>query len=170
MAWNHRAALEAIEDEEADFRADRISLPDREERHDRFRPATAGLLSGVLGGGVLVAAMEGLQSPLLSWATARWLGQWQGEPWARPAAAAGVVLLSALVGAFYASVTRRLRRFVPASLWAIVFFVSSWIGVDAILVAHGAPLARVLPVAPVTAIVAAFAFVLALHIPMRVRR
>jgi hypothetical protein len=149
---------------------ERLAAPELDERHDAMGPTAAGALGGVLGGVVIVAAIQVFRSPLLDWGVARWIPQYESQPWARPAAAVAVLVACAIVGAIFARVTRRLRRFVPAALWSLVFFVSAWIGVDAILVARGAPLARILPALPVAGIVAAFAVALALHVPMRVRR
>lgn len=156
--------------------ASNVSEPDETDllaaglRRERLRPATAGALSGIVGGGIVAAALYFCDPALVGFVVStRWLVRFD-VVYTRPAAAAALVVTCAIVGALFASVTRRLRRFSHAALWSVTFFSSVWICAGAVIAKRAPHLTSMLPFLPLLAVTAAFALALALHVPLRGRR
>jgi hypothetical protein len=143
-------------DEELDF------LPAPE----RFSPPTAGALSGVLGGVLVVVALRMCDPALILFVTERALPQLDADL-AQAIAAATLLASSAILGAVFAMVTRRLHRFSHAAIWSVLFFGSLWILAGAFIAKRAAHLAALLPFGPLLGVTAAYALALALHVPLR---
>lgn len=137
---------------------------------DRMRPATAGLVMGLLAGAAGLGVVHALHPTAIGAGITRLASRWTLPPDAAlPAAYLAVALGGAIVGIGFASVTRHLRRFVPLLVWAQIFFVSLTMLVLAMSSAYG----RGLGVSMAPAILAAsvaYAFVVSFQLPMRKRR
>jgi hypothetical protein len=138
---------------------------------DRMRPATAGAVTGLLGGAAGLGVVHALHLTPISQGIAR-LAASLGLPpdAAAPLAYVAAALAGAVVGAVFAAVTQHLRRsFMALLVWALVFFVSLTTLVLAISSAYG----RGLGVAMAPAILlasAAYAFIFSFQLPLRRRR
>jgi len=136
---------------------------------DRLRPATAGLLMGLLAGAAGLGVVHALHPTRIGSGIARLAATWTLPPDAAiPAAYLAAALGGAIVGIGFASVTRHLRRLVPLLVWAEVFFVSLTMLVLAISSAYGRGLG--VSMAPaILAASAAYAFVVSFQLPLRKR-
>ena len=146
------------------------------ERFDRMRPATAGLVTGALGGASTLLATERLIRagggagviPLLGAAISH--GALSG-PHAMAAALAAAAVAGAILGACFATLTRHLRRFGPLLFWALVFFPAAWTLICAFAIPLGMPaLPRLLPYVPTLIGTLVLALGVSLQVPLRVRR
>jgi hypothetical protein len=122
------------------------------ESNDRMHPAMAGFIAGLFGGLAFAGAAQAL-NPMF----------------AQPQAIGIACGAGAIVGAFFALVTRNLRRFVPLAFWSLIFFPAMTTAAVALLLPR-IPGAPALPWLPMIAGSAAFAVVSALQVPLRVRR
>lgn len=151
-------------------RAARAASPaDALERHDRVRPATAGVLAGALAGAAVALVVRALEPHVLARLIATVQARAElGSSFAQAVAYALVALVGAILGACFAVVTRHLRRFFPLLFWALVFFPSlallAQAAARAYLPAAGEPAIRTLLAASV-----AFACVVSLQLPVRRR-
>lgn len=148
-----------------EWRSDRTAPAPRER--DRLRPASAGLLVGLVAGPAGLAVIHGL-TPIAG-GIARLAQAWAVPPDAAiPLAYLAAALAGALVVAGFATVTRHLRRLVPLMVWALVFFGSLTVLVLAISSSYG----RGLGVSMAPAILGAsavFAIAASLQLPLRRR-
>lgn len=152
----------SLSDPELDLGEDLDFLP----RTERFSPATAGALAGVLGGVLVVVALRMCDPALVLFVTERTLPQLDAD--LAQAIAAGVLLVaSSILGASFAKVTRRLHRFSHAAIWSVLFFGSVWILAGAFIAKRAAHLTALLPFGPLLGVTAAYALALALHVPLR---
>ncbi|HSO36484.1 MAG TPA: hypothetical protein VLT33_28355 [Labilithrix sp.] len=125
-----------------------------------------GVLAGAAGLGVVHAMHPGrIGEGLLRLATSFGVPSDAAIPLAYLAAGIG----GAIIGAGFASVTRRLRRFVPLIVWAVVFFVSLTMLALALSSAYGHGLGVTLAPA-ILAASGVFALVASLELPLRLRR
>ena len=140
-------------------------------------PATAGAIVGGVGGAVMlavstVAAHRTGQS--LDIATLIGHSVTRGALAGNAAFALGVALaiaVGAMIGALFATVTRRLRLLAPLMAFGLLVTTSSWIVIHALALPRFVPwLARALPVAPKTVGAAVFGLILSLELPLRTRR
>jgi hypothetical protein len=142
----------------------------RAARGDRLQPATAGALTGALGGAAGLGVVQALHPVPIGEGIARLGTAWAVPPDATlPLAYLAAGLGGAVVGAVFASTTRHLRRSFPALLvWALVFFVS----LTMLLLAASSTYGRGLGVAMAPAILlasAAYAFLVSFQLPLRRR-
>jgi hypothetical protein len=117
-----------------------------------MHPAVAGFIAGLFGGGAFAGAAQAL-NPLF----------------AQPTAIGIACGAGAIVGMFFALVTRNLRRYFLLAFWSLIFFPAMATAAVA-LVLPRIPGAPVLPWLPMIAGSAAFAVVSAFQVPLRVRR
>ncbi len=148
-------------------------------RYDRISPFVAGAMTGLLGGGAMVALTDYLMSlphyrahyidsshaflsvlasPLVRFIPSPWL--------AITSVAYFLVACSLLTGAF-AVLTKRLHKIVPLIFWTMLFFGALWILADAALVARLPLLAAKLPFLPILAGSGALAILSSLQLPLR---
>jgi hypothetical protein len=142
---------------------------------DRVRPGVAGSIAGALGGVVMAFATDAVMAqsangahPFLDLLGSPFRGI---DPQTATAiGVAGLAILGAVVGGTFANVTRRLKKLVPLVIWTALVSAALWILLDAFFVAKLPALAAKLPFLPVLAGTEAFALVLSLHLPFRLRR
>ncbi len=153
-----------------------LPLERRIVKRDRFSAARAGALMGALGALAAVAATDAVMSvrsadahPLLALLGTP-LHAALPAPWSAVAGGAAVALLGAVVGAFFARLTRRLEKLVPLLLWTTLFFAALWIVLDAFLLARFPGASERAPFLPILAGTEAFAIILCLQLPVRLRR
>ena len=141
---------------------------------DRMRPATAGALTGTLAAFVAVSTLNFLV-PAGAAGSVAWLGRaLQLDPAvAYVVAYAGAGVLGAVVGAGFATLTRRLNSWLPLALWALVVFASVVTVALALVQVYGANvgLGHVSGAlfGAVMASVAVYALVATLELPLRRR-
>ena len=149
-------------------------MPQRRAFHesaagDRLRPASAGALMGLLAGAAGLGVVHAMHVTRIGAGIARMAAAWGVPPDAAlPLAYLGAALGGALIGAFFASLTKHLRRFVPLLIWAEVFFVSLTMLVLAVSSTYG----HGLGVSMAPAILAAsgvFGFLASFQLPLRRR-
>lgn len=136
---------------------------------DRLRPATAGALMGLLAGAAGLGVVHAMHVTRIGDGIAQIATAW-GIPQdaALPLAYLGAAIGGALIGAFFASLTKHLRRFVPLLIWAEVFFVSLTMLALAVSSTYGHGLG--VSMAPaILAASAVFAFLAAFQLPLRRR-
>lgn len=137
-------------------------------------PVTAGAVAGVLAGPAMLAVSTWVAGHPLGLVTR--LGQWmsRGAVTGTSRLAVGwlvAVAFGSLVGAGFGALTRRLRRFVPTLLFAVVLSFAGWTVFHTMLLRRIAPLlARSLPFVPMVLGAMTFGAVLALEVPLRTRR
>jgi hypothetical protein len=153
-----------------------LPLARRVVKRNRTSAARAGALTGALGGLAALAAADAAMSlrgadghPMLALLGSP-LRTLVPAPWSAVLAAAGVAVVAAVVGSFFARLTRRLEKLVPLVLWTTLFFAALWILVDAFLVARFPLASARVPFLPILAGIEAFAVVLCLQLPARRRR
>ena len=142
---------------------------------DRIRPGIAGSIGGALGGVAMAFATDALMArsgmgrhPFLDLIAAPFRGI---DPMVAIGLGVAVLALAgAIIGGTFANVTRRLKKLVPLVIWTALISAALWILLDAFFVAKMPWLAARLPFLPVFAGVEAFALVLSLHLPFRLRR
>jgi len=162
--------LETLEVEES------LALPlaRRVVKIDRVRPGLAGAIAGALGGVAMVFATDALMArggaghPFLDLMS----GPFRGlePPLAVGIAVGTFAVAGAFIGGTFANVTRRLKKLIPLVIWTALISAALWILVDAAFVAKVPWLATKLPFLPVLGGVEAFALVLSLHLPFRLRK
>jgi hypothetical protein len=153
-----------------------VPLARRIVKEDRTSPARAGALMGALGALAMVAATDAVMSlrsaephPFVALLAAPFHSLLPA-PWHIVAGGALAALLGAFVGAFFARLTKRLVKIVPLFLWTTLFFAALWIVLDAFLLMRFPGASARAPFLPVLAGIEAFALVLCLHLPVRLRR
>jgi hypothetical protein len=155
-----------------------VPLAKRIVKRDRTSPARAGALMGAIGALGMVAATDavmGLHSadthPFVALLGSPFEAYLHAPaPWHIVAAAAFAAALGAVVGAFFARLTKRLVKLVPLLLWTTLFFGALWIVFDAFLLARFPGASARVPFLPVLAGIEAFALILCLQLPVRLRR
>jgi hypothetical protein len=149
------------------------TVPRRDYREgrtrDRLRPGTAGALAGLAAGCAALGVIHAVHLMPISRSAARLaaalgLAPDAALPGAYVAAAAG----GALLGAGFATLTRHLRRFVPLTAWAVVFFACLALLGLALSAAYGRGAGVTMAPAILLASVA-YALVVSLQLPLRKR-
>ena len=155
----------ALDEEEEETHARRVRLG----LYDRFTPATAGGITGFLGGLAALGIVHVLERPWIDAELVRAATQWHVPVEASFAVAYGTLAAcGAILGGTFASVTKNLRKFFPLLLWSLVFFSSVSVVVLSTASAYGfAWTPRVAPA--VFAATATFAVLAAMSLPLRRR-
>jgi hypothetical protein len=141
---------------------------------DRVRPAFAGSIAGALGGVAMAFATDALMArgveghPFLELIASPFRGL--DQPVAIGVGIAVLAVAGAFVGGTFANVTRRLKKLIPLVIWTALISAALWILLDAFFVAKLPWLAAKLPFVAVLGGVEAFALVLSLHLPFRLRK
>lgn len=142
-------------------------------KFDRIRPFFAGLISGVLGGGAMVAVVDTLMArhsdlahPFVQMLASRFETRF-AQPWPAVAGITIFVVLASLLSGAFATLTQRLRKIVPLLFWTALFFGAVWILGDAILIAKFPGLGARLPFLPFLAGAEIFAAISCLQLPLR---
>lgn len=137
--------------------------------HDRFTPAPAGAITGLIGGAGALGIVHLMERGWIDSELVRSAAAWHVPLVASTAIAyATVAACGAIVGAIFASVTRHLRRFVPLVVWSLVFFASVVLVVLAAARGYGFDASAQLAPA-IFAATAAFAVLAAMSLPLRRR-
>lgn len=155
------------EDDELDVSATRRPLAS--DASDRMRPQVAGGMAGLFAGAAALAVVHYLAPQFF----ARPIDLTAAARGVDPRIAYGIAYATAgaagaLTGAAFAMLTRYLRRWFALLVWAEIFFISLTTLVLAIL-GPGRGVAVAL-VGPILAASAAYAFVVAISLPIRRRR
>jgi hypothetical protein len=139
----------------------------------RMRPFLAGAITGALGGGAMIAAVDALLArhselahPFVQLLSSRFELQF-AAPWPMVIGIAIFALAAALLSGMFATLTQRLRKMVPLLFWAALFFGALWIIGDAILIAKFPGLGAKLPFLPLLAGAEIFALISCLQLPLR---
>lgn len=141
-------------------------------RYDRISPFVAGAVTGLFGGGAMVALTDWLMSrhegahafvSLLAAPLHRFLS----GPWQTVTGIAYFVVACSVVSGAFAVLTKRLQKLVALMFWTALFFGALWICVDAAFVAKVPWLAQRLPFLPVLAGAEALAIVSCFQLPLR---
>jgi len=148
-----------------------------EERADRLHPAMAGAFAGGAAGIAMIAIADRMLHArpdgydLVQFA-GRLVTDGRLEGVEAQGAGFGVAFGAGLVvGVVFALVTRHLRKFAPLLIWSLVVFPAVWTVLQAFVLPKTAPwLAAALPFVPMVVGSLAFAFVVALQLPLRKRR
>ena len=92
---------------------------------DRFRPATSGAIMGTVAGAAALGVLHLMVEAAFVGLVAR-VSEQRAIPFEAGLAIAyvGAGAAGALIGAFFASVTKYLRRWLPLEIWSLVFFGS----------------------------------------------
>ena len=148
-------------------------------RYDRISPFVAGAMTGLLGGGAMVATTDYLMSlphyrdryvdsshAFLSVLAAP-LVRFLPSPWLAVTSVAYFVVACSIVTGIFAVLTQRLHKILPLIFWTMLFFGALWVLVDAALVARLPAIAARLPFLPVLAGAEALAIVSSLQLPLR---
>jgi hypothetical protein len=142
-------------------------------KFDRMRPFLAGAITGALGGGAMIAAVDALLArhselahPFVQLLSSRFELQF-AAPWPMVIGIAIFALAAALLSGMFATLTQRLRKMVPLLFWAALFFGALWIIGDAILIAKFPGLGAKLPFLPLLAGAEIFALISCLQLPLR---
>src|SRR5665213_2776200 len=142
-------------------------------KFDRMRPFLAGAITGVFGGGAMVALVDMLMArhsdythPFLSMLATPFAKSFP-LPWPAAMGAAAFILAAAVFSGVFATLTQRLRKIVPLLLWTALFFCALWIMGDAILIAKFPYFGAKLPFLPLLAGAEAFAVISCLQLPLR---
>ena len=142
---------------------------------DRVRPAVAGAISGALGGVAMAFLTDTLMErsgrgahPFLDLLAGAFRGL--DSTTATVVGVGALALAMGAVGGTFAKITRRLKKLFPLVFWTGVVSAALWILLDAFFVLKIPSLAARLPFTHVLAGTEAFALVLSLHLPFRLRR
>lgn len=155
------------------------SLPDDVvvRRPGEMSPATAGAITGAVGGAVMLAVAtilarrSGRPLDVASLLGSLASGQRLFGTIAFAFGVAVALAIGAVVGAFFAWTTRRLRHFMPLLMFGVLLSPATWIVVHALALQRFAPwLAHLLPIMPMTIAAAVFGLVVSLELPLRTRR
>lgn len=164
---------EAFDDDDDDIE---VPLARRIVKRDRTSPARAGALMGALGALAMVAATDAVMSlrsaeahPFVAVLAAPFRAHLP-QPWDIVAGGAIAAVLGAIVGAFFARLTKRLEKLFPLLIWTTLFFAALWIVLDAFLLTRFPDASARAPFLPVLAGIEAFALVLCLQLPVRRKR
>ena len=140
---------------------------------DRIRPFFAGAITGVFGGGAMVALVDTLMArhsdfthPFLSMLASPFAMSFP-LPWSAVIGVAAFVAAAAIFSGIFATLTQRLRKIIPLLLWTALFFSALWIMGDAILIAKFPYFGAKLPFLPLLAGAEAFALISCLQLPLR---
>jgi hypothetical protein len=140
---------------------------------DRIRPFFAGLISGIFGGGAMVAVVDTLLAqhselahPFVQMLASRFETKLAG-PWPSVVGIALFIAVASLLSGAFATLTQRLRKIVPLLLWTTLFFGAVWILGDAILIAKFPGIGAQLPFLPLLAGAEIFAAIACLQLPLR---
>jgi hypothetical protein len=149
------------------------TLPRRDSREgrtgDRLRPATAGALAGLAAGAAGLGLVHAAHLMPISRSAAHLTAALGLAPDAAlPAAYVAAALGGAMLGAGFATLTRHLRRFVPLTAWAVVFFSSLALLGLALSAAYGRGAGVAMAPAILVASVA-YALIVSLQLPLRKR-
>jgi hypothetical protein len=140
---------------------------------DRIRPFLAGAITGIFGGGAMVALVDTLMArhsdfthPFLSMLASPF-SRSVSLPWPAVLGVAAFVLVAAIFSGAFATLTQRLRKMVPLLFWTALFFCALWIMGDAILIAKFPYFGAKLPFLPLLAGAEIFAVISCLQLPLR---
>ncbi|MGH7280658.1 MAG: hypothetical protein ACRELY_03975 [Polyangiaceae bacterium] len=148
-------------------------------RYDRISPFVAGAMTGLAGGGAMVALTDYLMSlphyrahyvdssnAFLS-VLASPLARFMPSPWLAITSVAYFVVACSIVTGAFAVLTKRLHKIVPLIFGTMLFFGALWILIDAALVAKLPAIAAKLPFLPVLAGAEALAILSSIQLPLR---
>ena len=143
-------------------------------KFDRMPPFVAGSITGVLGGGAMIAVVDAIvrrhsvvSHPFVRLLATRFDHALSG-PWPDVLGIAIFIAVAAIVSGVLATLTQRLRRIVPLLLWTALFSCALWILGDAILIGKFHAIGDRLPFLPLLAGAEVFAILSCLQLPLRV--
>jgi hypothetical protein len=139
-----------------------------------LHPATAGAMAGGLAGpaamGVATILATKTHHPADLAGTIAALVT-HGGSHAHWIAWTTVVAFGAVLGAMFATITRRLRSFPPMIAFGVILSACAWTVIHSLALPRVAPwLAHMLPYAPMVIAAAVFGALLAVQVPIRTRR